>query len=510
MRILLKITVFILSCVGSAYAQNASRPNIVFIAIDDMNDWTGFLRGHEQALTPNMDGLAAKGVSFVNAHCAAPACSPSRNAIMLGIQPYHSGLYPFYDKYSKVDSAVRNRYVSLPALLKAHGYHTYASGKIHHGNETYMRDEGREEWTEHNFEKIRKLPDLVYDRDAGYMVGDNRKLAFCPFSSPKEYDQDYQTALYGVKQLERHHDKPFFLALGFKKPHLPFVAPREYFDMYPDSITEPAIKADDFKDIPWAGRTNISLKDEVQFRKDQAWSKVRRAYLACISYTDANIGKVLDALGESAYKDNTIVVLWSDHGYHLGEKQSFRKFSLWEEATRSPLIIYDPRKKSGQNRVCKEAISLTDLYRTVAGLTATPIPEYADGTSLVPWLDDPLRKREQPAIITWGRGNYAVRTKDWRYIRYFDHSEELYDHRSDPNEWNNLAKDPNHQAKLKELAGWLPTREAPLVRSGITLHNVVDADKPDLTRGKKRWEKLRTELRLILEFKSRLSGKSQE
>src|SRR5690606_32563498 len=133
-----------------------------------------------------------------------------------------------------------------------------------------------------------------------------------------------------------------------------------------------------------------------------------------------------------------IVVLWSDHGYHLGEKQSFRKFSLWEEATRSPLIIYDPRKKSGQNRVCKEAVSLTDLYRTVAGLTATPVPEYADGTSLVPWLDDPLRKREQPAIITWGRGNYAVRTKNWRYIRYFDHSEELYDHRSDPNEWNNL------------------------------------------------------------------------
>src|SRR5690606_37803578 len=166
--------------------------------------------------------------------------------------------------------------------------------------------------------------------------------------------------------------------------------------------------------IPWAGRSNASLKDDLQFRQDNAWNKVRRAYLATISYTDAKIGMVLDALEKSPYHQNTVIVLWSDHGFHLGEKRSFRKFSLWEEATRTPLLIYDPRIHKKENSVCNEAVSLIDLYKTITELSGTPTPAYADGTSLVPWLKNPELKRETPAIITWGRGNYAVRAKDWR------------------------------------------------------------------------------------------------
>lgn len=481
------------ACSSFASAQNsksATKPNVLFIAIDDMNDWTGFLGGHPQAKTPNMDLLAEKGVNFRNAHCPAPACSPCRNALLFGIEPFHSGLYPFYD-HIKMDPKELGKYTSLPQLFKENGYHTYGSGKIHHGREwTYLKDDGKLEWTENNEKVLKALPALVYDKKAGYVLGKSRKMAFCPTQSPLDHHPDYATAKYGIDVLKRKHDKPFFLGLGFVKPHLAFVCPKEYFDLHAGPISPPAIKSDDLSDVPWPGRANAKLGDDLRYRKDKAWEKVHRAYLACISWTDANVGRVLDALEKSPYKANTIVVLWSDHGYHHGEKRSFRKFSLWEEATRVPFIIWDSRQTKKKERNCDQPVSLIDIYATLTEMTGLKKPTYVDGESLVPWFENPDQPRKRPAITTWGRGNYTIRTRDWRYIRYFNGSEELYHNKKDAQEWNNLANDPKHTQKKEELKKWLPENEAPLVLKGKALHNVADADKPDLKGAQKMWDRV--------------------
>lgn len=477
----------------------AGPPNVLFIAIDDLNDWTGFLGGHPQAQTPNMDRLASRGVNFRNAHTAAPGCSPSRNALLFGIQPFHSGLYPFYDT-DKIDAEILDRFTSLPQLFKESGYNTYASGKIHHGTAwTYGKNGGAREWTEHNAERIAALPRLVYQPEAGYVQGNSRKMAFCPTTSPLEHHRDYVTAQFGMEVLSRDHDKPFFLAVGFHKPHLPFVAPERFFELYKDGVEAPPVKAEDLADVAWPARSNVRLNDDIRYRKDHSWEDVRRAYLASISWTDWNVGLVLDALENSPYGENTVVVLWSDHGYHLGEKRSFRKFSLWEESTHVPFVIWDARQKAETGRFTDEAVSLIDIYPTLAAMADLEAPAYVDGASLVPLLKDPARKRAEPAITTWGRGNYAIRTRNWRYIRYFDGSEELYNHEDDPQEWHNLAASPSMAAQKKKLAGWLPEREAPLVLSGKASHSVIDADQPDTSEFRQYWSELSTTISPPLE-----------
>lgn len=467
---------------------DAPKPNILFIAIDDMNDWTGFLGGHAQAITPNMDRLATRGVNFTNAHCVAPACSPSRNALLFGVEPYHSGLYPFYE-LEKIPAEVLAPYTSLPQFLKEHGYGTYGAGKIHHGSRARPG-----EWTDYHKSNAKKL---IYNPAAGYQQGNSRKMAFCPTTNPLEDHPDYQVASYGVEVLGRKHDRPFFLAVGIVKPHLPFVCPQRFFDLYPDAIEPPPIKADDLVDIPWSGRAMALLADDLRFRSDEAWEKVRRAYLACNSWVDYNVGRVLDALAASPYANNTIVVLWSDHGYHQGEKRSFRKFSLWEEATRVPFIIWDTRQTDApQDRVCREAVSLINIYPTLAELAGLKAPEYLDGISLRPQLDDPTIVIERPAITTWGRGNYTARSEDWRYTRYFDGGEELYFHPEDPNEWTNLADRPEYADVKARLGRYLPKKDAPLVREGISLWNVTDADRPErLNNFKKQWNRINEQIK---------------
>ncbi len=468
---------------GSAVlAQSASAqsdpPNILFIAIDDMNDWVGFLGGHPQAITPNMDRLARKGVNFTNAHCVAPACSPSRNALLFGVEPFHSGLYPFYN-FDEIHDDVLEHYTSLPQFLKENGYGTYGAGKIHHGSKAL-----ESEWSDYH---VAEKHELNLKPEAGYQQGNSTKMAFCPTSNPLDEHPDYQVASYGIDVLKRSHDKPFFLAVGIVKPHLAFVCPQEFFDLYPEEIEPPRIKADDHDDIPWAGRAMANINDDFRYRNDDAWNRVRRAYLACISWADYNIGRVLDELERSAYADNTVVVMLSDHGYGMGEKRHFRKFALWEEATRVPFVIWDAREATAPvGREVDQGVSLINVYRTIADYAGLAAPKYVDGVSLAPQVKDPSAQIDYPAITTWGRGNYTVREKQWRYIRYFDGSEELYSHREDPDEWNNQAANPEYASVKKRLAAILPTTEAPLVREGISLWNVVDADQPDLekTKGK--------------------------
>lgn len=471
----------IISVAAVLPARAGQQPNILFIAIDDMNDWTGFLGGHPQAVTPNMDKLARKGVNFTNAHCPAPGCSPSRNALLLGVEPCKSGLYAFYD-HAGFPGNLLKPYVTLAQFFKEHGYGTYGSGKIHH-----RREATPAEWTE--FYDKEPLAKTSYDDNAGYRL--SGKMHFSPTLNPLEEHVDYQNASFGVEVLSRKHDKPFFLAVGIIKPHLPFTCPKRFFDLYPAEVLPPRIHPSDHADLPAVGRAMAKTGDGNRFAKDQAWSKVRRAYLACISWADFNIGRVLDALEAGPYAGNTVVVLWSDHGFALGEKNHFTKFALWEETTRVPFIIWDARETAAvAGRTVGDAVSLINIYRTLAELSGLEAPAYIDGFSLVPQLKDPSLPVPRPALCSWGRGNYAVRDRDWRYIRYYDGGEELYSHAKDPDEWTNLAGNPEFMEVKKRLATAIPTIEVPLVTEGLEAWSVpVSADNPLEKKAKKKQEK---------------------
>ena len=467
------------------------KPNILFIAIDDMNDWVGVLGGHPQAKTPNIDKLASEGVLFTNAHAPAPACSPCRNALLYGMQPHNSGLYPFYDR-TKMDPAFFSKHKSLMQIFKENGYNTFGAGKIHHSNmnKTSIALFDSLEFTESINAKLNELPNPVVDSTQGAGSKTFGKMCARPSLSPMEDHVDYNISLFGVDVLKREHDKPFFLAVGFIKPHLPFVAPIKYFDMFPrEEIQKTPIKDDDLADLPWAARSNAKLNDDYKYRTKDTWEDWIRAYLACNAYTDENVGRVVDALNNSEFKDNTIIVLWSDHGYHFGEKRSHRKFSLWEEATRVPFIILDPRNESN-GKECAAPVSLLDIYPTLLSYAGIEKPNYSDGLNLTYLLLNPEDEREIPALTTWGRGNYSLRSSKWRYTVYFDGSEELYDHENDPNEWDNLAEQQQFVQIKSELKKYLPATEAPLVLQGKALHNIVDADQSSLESFKKLWDKM--------------------
>ena len=474
-KILFSFAILVLVVLQSTFAnsivEKAQQPNILFIAIDDMNDWTGFLGGHPQAMTPNLDKLAQRGINFTMAHCSGPGWSPSRNALLYGVEPFNSGLYPFYDH--DIHKQLMEKYTSLPRFLKENGYHTYGAGKIHHASAGDER-----EWTDY-------LETTSYKKEfkegLGYQQGNSSKMSFRPTFHDDDKHIDHQVATYGIDVLKQKHEKPFFLAVGIVKPHLPFDCPNRFFEALPKEIIPPAILDDDIKDIPAEGNRFRKVGDDRRFKKDNAWEDVRRAYLACISWADYNIGRVLDELDKSPYADNTVVVVWSDHGYHLGEKMSFRKFTLWEEATRVPFIIYDGRKsQKGQGRMCNQAVSLINIYRTLADIAGLKAPDYVDGESLTPILHNPEHKLKKPTVISWGRGNYAVRTENWRYIRYFDGTEELYSHESDANEWYNLANNDDYKRVKSELAKSLPKNEAKTIEEFVAPWSVTGADRKKL------------------------------
>ncbi|MDF7824537.1 sulfatase [Pontiellaceae bacterium B12227] len=462
---------------SSLVAANPERPNILMLCIDDMNDWCGFLGGHPLAQTPFMDQLAAKGVNFTNAHCAAPACSPSRNAIMLGVEPHKSGLYPFYD-LRNVDREVLDRYKNLPRHLKENGYITCGVSKVFHNpDNTYEEKESWDEYAMYGDLNIKGAPGKGHMADAREKK--DHHLRVCPGVNPLTDFMDYRTASHAIGFLEKEHEKPFFLGVGFIRPHVPFVMPEENYDRFPAMIPPPPIKENDIEDVPPVGQSMATPRNPDRFDQHDCWNEVRRGYLASISFVDDNVGRVLNALETSPYAENTVVMLWSDHGFHLGEKRAYTKFTLWEESTRVPFIIWDPRGQKGLGRSCAEPVGLINVYKTVCDFAGLAAPDYVDGMSLVPWLNDPSKPMEQPAMTTWGRGNYTLRTKNWRYTRYFDGTEELYDHRNDPQEWTNLANNPEYESMKQKLADeWLPKKEAPKVLSGKKLDKAWDADRP--------------------------------
>ncbi|MBI2826609.1 MAG: sulfatase [Planctomycetia bacterium] len=430
------------------------RPNVLFLAIDDLNDWVGYLGGHPQAKTPNLDRLAKRGVAFTRAYCAAPACNPSRTALLCGVRPSTSGVYHNSQPWRPVLADA----VTLPQHFMAHGYHVVGGGKIFHGGYP-----DKASWHEYFNDKKgpspRKLPANGIEGTAHFDWG--------PVDAEDDTMADAKTVAWAIDYLAKDHREPYFLAVGLYKPHLPWYVPRKYFDELPlERIKLPAVTADDLADVPAAGRKMAKPDgDHRHVVESHNWERGVQGYLATIAFMDGQVGRLLDALDRTPDGRRTIIVMWSDHGWHLGQKEHWRKFALWEEATRMPLAIVAPGVTTPGTR-CDRTVSLLDLYPTLIELCGLSAKPGLEGTSLVPLLKDPAAPWDHPALTTHGRGHHAVRSERWRYIRYADGAEELYDHQSDPHEWTNLAGDARHAAIKAELARWLPKTDAPDAPSG--------------------------------------------
>ncbi len=432
----------------------STKPNVLMIAVDDLNHWVGHLGRHKQVLTPNIDRLAARGLTFTNAHTAAPVCNPSRAALMSGLRPSTTGVY---------DNGVDWRpHIAPDKTLVTHfrrnGYATLGAGKIYHG--AFDRET---EWDEYGAE--RRKPCRLLNATDG--VG---AIKFSPVDCGDEAIPDYSIADYAVEQLGRKHAKPFLLTIGFHKPHMPWNVPQKYFDLYPlEKVELPPYREDDLRDIPPAGvkmarapgsNSPDKPSDHELMLTSGRWKEAVQAYLATITYVDGQIGRVLNALDASAYRDNTIVLLFGDHGWNLGEKHHWRKFSLWEESTRAPFIWVAPgATKAGTTS--DRTVDFMSIYPTLSQLCGLPIPSHVEGTSIRPLLVNPGAEWARPAVTTHEYGNHAVRTAKWRYIRYADGGEELYDKTGDVYEWTNLADDPKYGKLKAELGKMFPRLNAP-------------------------------------------------
>ncbi|MCD6392459.1 MAG: sulfatase-like hydrolase/transferase [Planctomycetes bacterium] len=436
-------------------AAGRKKPNVLFIAVDDLNDWIGCLGGHPDARTPNIDRLAKRGVLFSNAHCAAPACNPSRAALMTGVRPWTSGVYMNPNPWRR--SPVLKNAAALPQHFMAHGYRAMGSGKIYHGS---FPDPAS--WDEYwPSQTQNKPPDPLPDGRPLNGIPRTSHFDWGPVDADKTEMGDWKVADWVIGQLNKKHDKPFFLACGMFRPHLPWYVPKEYFDLYPlDKIKLPTIKEDDLDDVPPIGRKMSGGRDHRNVIKYNQWRKAVQGYLASISFTDECIGRVLDAFDKSAYTDNTIIVFWADHGWHLGEKLHWRKFALWEEATHNPMMFVVPGLTKAGGR-CRRPVNLIDIYPTLVDVCGLTPKAELEGVSLKPLLLNPQAKWDRPSLTTYGRGNHSVRSERWRYIRYSDGTEELYDHDADEMEWTNLASDPKYARVKKDLAKWLPKTDVP-------------------------------------------------
>jgi arylsulfatase A-like enzyme len=278
-----------------------------------------------------------------------------------------------------------------------------------------------------------------------------------PLDVQMEAMGDYQTSEWARARLAKRPDKPFFLACGIFRPHLPWYVPRRFFDMYPvDKVTLPNVKEDDLDDVPAAGRRMAKPDgDHAKVLKYNQWKKAVQGYLASISFADEILGRVLDGLEAGPNARDTSIVLWSDHGWHLGEKLHWRKFALWEEATHNVLMVSSPwAGKPGSS--CGRTVSLMDVYPTVLELCGVPVKAGLQGRSLMPLISKPASEWPHPAVTTYGRNNHSVRNERWRYIRYADGSEELYDRSADPMEWTNLMVKPGHEKTASDLRRFLP------------------------------------------------------
>lgn len=447
----------------SSILHAQDKPNVLFIAIDDLNDYVNCMNGSIQAFTPNIDKLAKAGVLFTNAHCQAPICGPSRASIMTGLYPSTSGNYlQLSDKDIPKSNRVTKEATFMPDYFEQYGYKTMAVGKIYHNGDaakTFDEYGGKFSW-------MGPKPKERFNYDPSKIetkVG-STQTDWAAYPGNDTLMTDYQSAKWAVDKLQQVHDQPFFLAVGFVRPHVPWYVPQPWFDMYPlEDIKTPPYDPQDFDDIPLMGKRVADapmMPTTEELIKTDEWKDAVRAYLACITFVDAQVGKVLEALENSKYAKNTIVVLWADHGYHLGEKNRFAKQALWERDTRTVLIFKDP--KGSKNQTCNAPVQLLDIYPTLTELCQLPGYELGEGHSLVPFLKNTDARVGYPALSFYGVGNVAVRNERYRLMQYEDGSLEFYDMKEDPNEWKNLAGEKGLQDEIKKMKSFIPADWAPL------------------------------------------------
>lgn len=434
------------------------QPNVLLIMVDDMNDWVGVLGGHPQAITPNMDKFAAKSTVFNKAYCSAPLCNPSRTSILTGYQPFTTGVYGNNEVFRKMKGFENT--ITLPQYFEKNGYKTEASGKIFH-NPRGTGKEPKEGSDPGSFQvenkvglgtpypKVRFKHGINFKR-AGVKGSKTRSFDWSGVDVEDEETNDWKSADYAAKFLQEKHDKPFFLACGIFRPHLPLYAPQKYFDLFDEEeVVLPKVLENDLKDVGKIGRNWAGQKLYAEVLRNNKWKSIVRGYLASLAYADACVGHLLDNLEKSNYQENTIVVLMGDHGWHLGEKEHYSKQTLWEESAKTPLIVFDPRV--GKSGVSVRTVSLIDVYPTLIDLCDLPEKNDLEGNSFKHLVSDPKGEWIHPAITTKGEGNHTLRTENYRYIVYSDGFEELYDHRIDPMEWNNIAKESENKPIIKKF-----------------------------------------------------------
>lgn len=433
----------------SVSADTPAKPNVLFIAVDDLRDWVGYLGGNPNTLTPNIDKLAARGVSFTRSYCASPSCNPSRVAVLSGMRPSTTGIYGNFDDWRLTIDPAK----TLNMHFRASGYETVGSGKIYH--ETFTR---REDWDSY-LEDEGGRPGVPAGQSTG--VGG---IKFAPLDSKDEDFDDWRIVSYAINQLAKPRENPLFLACGIHKPHMPWNVPRKYYNMHPleDIVLPPHLApGKDLADVPAAGvRMALPGIDQKRIMDSGRWKEAVQGYLAAISYSDMLVGLLIDALDKSPAKDNTIICLWSDHGWSLGEKDHWRKFALWEETTRSPLIWVAPGVTT-PGTVCNRTVDLMSLYPTLCDLTGIETPDHVEGQSIRSLLQNPAAAWDKPALTTYDFNNHSVRTEGWRYIRYQGGGEELYNETTDPHEWDNLADAPAMVARKAFLRQFLPAANHP-------------------------------------------------
>ena len=429
------------------------KPNVLFISIDDLNDWLGCYGGHPQVQTPHIDALARRGVTFTNAHCQAPICNPSRVSMFLGKLPSTTGMYFLAPNFRTVEPTKNGE--TMFQTFRRDGYYVTTRGKIFHGKadaESFDHIEKSTGWRRGN-EKIN------YTIPGSHPLWDWGQV-----DVPDEEQRDFQTAEWATEELPRlaSTQKPFFMAIGFHLPHVPIYASKKWFDLYPlQSVDLPAVIPSDRDDLPEIAKQltlNPTGPRHAWMVENQQWRRAVQSYLATISFVDHLVGMVLDGLEESGVAEDTVIVLWSDHGFHLGEKQRWAKRTLWEETTRVPLIFAGPGVRADAK--CSRPAGLIDVYPTLLDLCELQPRDDLEGQSLRPLLRDPSVSWPRPALCTFGPNNHSLRDDRYRYTIYADGHQELYDHQLDPNEWTNLAAgkplSPAHQAVVLRMQQWLP------------------------------------------------------
>ncbi len=447
----------------------AEKPNVLLVSVDDMNDWVGCLDGYPGVSTPCMDALAEQGVLFTDAHCPSPLCNPSRTAIMTGRSPANSGVYSNQHWWRPALPEV----VTLPECFRRAGYEAAGGGKVYHHTPGFNPPDQWDEYFDLRFDDPWDRCHAPYtphwdfphvDPPAGHPFS-----GLTPFRHEYDWgpldptDADYGDAAtvdWAVDFLSKSHERPFFLAVGMFKPHLPWYAPQHYFDRYPmDRIVLPPVLDSDLEDVPAAGRELAAFsRDRLTRIKAQGlWESAVQGYLAAISFADAQIGRLFEALQNSDFAGSTIVVFYSDNGFHMGEKDHISKCTLWQRSTHVPFVIAGPDITP---RRCDCNVNLQDIYPTLVDLCGLPPPKQLDGHSLQPLLSDPEAVRDQPSLSTFQPGNHALCLEQWRYIRYADGGEELYDRHNDPNEWTNLAALREFDKLKRDLQEFLPQHNA--------------------------------------------------